>query len=691
MILIFSTQAFAQKQAETVSLDGDEVEYALDGQTVIIKGNVVVVRGDTTLTGDKIEFNRNTKIAHADGHIRLIMPTGEIEGDTMTFNFNNMTGDFNGAKIISQPYFGTGKTVSKVSDKKMVMNKAFLTTCDYDKPHYGMASRKVDIYPGDKMIARQVRMFLGRIPVMFLPRLSQNLKGGEPRVTFSPGMTKDWGLFVLSSWRYKLNENVKGVVHLDAREKKDIAWGMDLNYKTSKMGEGYFRTYYMNERSITSKRFYQERPSPTIEKERYLIQWRHKWKIDKKTNAIMQYYNLSDSTFLRDYFRKENYRNSSPNTFFLLTRRLSKGSLSFRTDIRVNRYESLLERLPEVRYDLGNQELWNTGFFLKNVTTFSNLVKKTAAPSEARTKTKRLHTDLELSYPAKVGIIEFKPFVGSQQTYYSRTQKKAQYDSIRGIFKTGASLSTKFYKVMDIKTNVLGLNINRLRHIITPSISYTYQTNPTIPSSQLDVFDSIDSLSNIHSINFSLENKLQTKRNGKAVDLLRVILSSPFNLKEDPSKGGFGTIQTDIDFKPLDKVTFYFDSTYDTYHDRLSTANFDMYINGGSKWDVKIGKRWNRNVDDQLTSQFNYTINQKWQSRAYMRFDLNNGILKEQEFTVIRDLHAWKMEINFNERRKRGNEIWIVFRLKAFPDMVLDVFGTGFNKRKAGSQSSEGN
>jgi len=30
-----------------------------------------------------------------------------------------------------------------------------------------------------------------------------------------------------------------------------------MNYKTLEYGKGQFRTYYMNERKITSKRFYQ--------------------------------------------------------------------------------------------------------------------------------------------------------------------------------------------------------------------------------------------------------------------------------------------------------------------------------------------------------------------------------------------------------------------------------------------------
>jgi hypothetical protein len=139
----------------------------------------------------------------------------------------------------------------------------------------------------------------------------------------------------------------------------------------------------------------------------------------------------------------------------------------------------------------------------------------------------------------------------------------------------------------------------------------------------------------------------------------------------------------------VDWITFFFDTSYDTQKEYLSTANFDLYINGGSKWSVDIGKRWSREVDDQLTTAFNYKINPKWALRTYTRFDLRNGILKEQEYTVRRDLHCWTMDINFNETRRQGNEIWIVFTLKAFPDLALD-FGASFNRRKTGSQSSEG-
>lgn len=683
------TQGEGEKVSESVELNGDTVEYSIDGNQVIAQGNVVVINKDMRLTCDRIDFSRDTDMAYATGNVRLVMKSGEaseMTGEKLTFNFKTMQGSFDGAKIYAKPYYGYGGKVHKVGENHMQMENNFITTCDLDKPHYRMTSKKMDMYPGEKLVARSIRMLIGNIPILYMPRFTQDLSRKEPRVTFTPGYDKDWGMFVLSNWRYGTSDNFKGIIHLDLRERKDFAWGIDLDYKTPKVGKGRVRTYYMNERSITSDRFYQERPSPTIERERFGIEWRHKWKVDKKTEAILQYSKQSDSTFLKDYFERRSEEDATPETFFLLTRTLPGGSLSFRSDVRVNRFESKVERLPEIRYDLSNQEIFNSGFYLRNTTTYSNLTNKNASPSEVRTNTMRVDTDSEVSYPMKVGILEFKPFVGGRNTYYSKTKDPDKYGSIRGIFTTGASLSTRFYRVFDVELEEFGLDINRLRHIITPSVNYRYSTLPTRTSDQLDIFDSIDSLDKAHAINFSIENKLQTKRNEESVELLRAIVGTDFRLKEDSSKGGFDQVTADIDFKPTDWLTFYHDSSYDTQREHLATSNFDMYINNGEKWSLGVGKRWNREVDDQLTAGFNYKINPLWKFRTYTRFDLDTGVLKEQEYGVTRDLHAWTMDINFNETRLEGNEIWVVFTLKAFPDMVID-FGTSYNKRRAGSQN----
>jgi len=685
-------RAKKEDEKDSVEINGDIVEYSVDREKVTASGNVVIINKDMRLHCDRVEFSRSTNMAYATGNVRLVMTKGdasEMTGEKLTFNFKTMMGKFDNANIYAAPYFGFGEEVEKVGENHMKMTNDYITTCDHDKPHFRIASKKMDIYPGDKLIARNVRMFISKLPVLYIPKFTQDLSKKKPIVTFTPGHDKEWGTFLLTQWRYYFSDNFKGIAHVDVRERKGVGWGFDVNYKTPQYGLGKIRTYYMNERTISPKRYFEDEPEPVIAKERFRAEWRHKWEIDENTNAIAQYSKQSDSTILKEYFEREFDEDFSQDTYFLLTRNLPVGFMSFRTDARVNRFVSDIERLPEVRYDLANQRLGGTGFFLRNQTTYSNLTSKLASPSEVRKNTMRTDFDNELTHPFKVGFVELNPFVGGRNTYYSKTKIREDYGSIRGIFKSGASMSTRFFRIFDVNVDKFGLNINRLRHIITPSVAYRFENTPSILPEELDQFDSIDSLALKHMVNFSLENKLQTKRNGRNVDLFRMVIDTDFRLKEEAGRGGFDKIDVSMDFVPMDWLTFYFQSQYDTQAEYLNYANFDMYINGGTRWSLDIGKRWSRNADDQLTTSFKYSLNPKWALKSYTRFDLRNGILKEQEYTVSRDLHAWVMDINFNETRRQGNEIWLVFTLKAFPDLALDI-GTSFNKRKLGSQSSEG-
>ena len=50
---------------------------------------------------------------------------------------------------------------------------------------------------------------------------------------------------------------------------------------------------------------------------------------------------------------------------------------------------------------------------------------------------------------------------------------------------------------------------------------------------ELDYYDAIDTLDRVHKATLSLENKFQTKREGKSVDLVRFILSTEYAFSQD--------------------------------------------------------------------------------------------------------------------------------------------------------------
>ena len=676
------------KSSGPVELKGDKVSFNNKENKFEAEGNVVVSRGNTRIFADAMQFYRQEKIAIAEGNIIVENIKGTISGDKMTYNLESQTGNFTNARVSMDPYYGKGTIISKVGPEKMNIQDGYLTTCDHDKPHFRLQAANITVEPGKQAQARGMKMFVGPVPIMYLPRYTQSLVDRHPRYSLTPGYSKSFGFYVLQAWRYDFNEKVNGVFHADLYDRKGAGVGGDLNYKTIGYGEGAVRTYYINEYDIGTKHIWEKGDVKATYRERYKAEWFHHWNVNDKTSATWQYYKLSDADFLKDYMKRENRNDPSPSTYFVLTRLLTYGTLGLTVQNRVNRFNTEVERLPELSYNLSNQALGSSGFFFKNTSSFVNLVKKFASPSSVNLETRRLDTQNELSYPMKIAFFELKPYVGAEHTYYSRAINPEDFNSVRGQFKTGADLSTKFFKVYDVHRKFLGAEINRLRHIIAPSIAYLYAHEPTIESSKLDQFDTIDALKRSHRISLSLENKLQTKRDGKPVDLARLILETPFLLKEDPGNGGFGDVITKLELSPADWLRFSSDADYDAQAEHIKTINYDIYLNDSKngKWYLNLGERYSRDVDNQFTTELGYVINPIWRFKIYQQFDINSGTNKEQQYALIRDLHEWEMEMNFNHTRGDGSRFLLIFRLKAFPDLAVDA-STGFNKRKAGNRA----
>ena len=108
----------------SVELNGDTIEYSMNGNKVTAEGNVVIFYKDVTLTCDYLEFSRDTSIAHAKGNVRLLKGgESEISGGEMTFNFATMNGDFAPASIFANPYYGKGEQGNKVDANHITITK----------------------------------------------------------------------------------------------------------------------------------------------------------------------------------------------------------------------------------------------------------------------------------------------------------------------------------------------------------------------------------------------------------------------------------------------------------------------------------------------------------------------------------------------------------------------------------------
>ena len=527
---------FAEENKESpIIINGDNVEYSTDSKEVTATGDIEVIYKGSKLTCNKLKVNMQTKEGLAEGNARLEDAKGVVTGERIVYDFANKTGVIYNADFRANPYFGKAKKVEKVSEDEFVTKVGYFTNCDLDQPHYRFAVKKLNMFPSDKMQAQQATFYLGAVPLLYLPRFNYSMKEPIMHVQVEPGSRKDWGPYILNTWRYSISDNTSARVSLDYRMKLGFGEGFEINYKNSPIGKGDFKFYYTNESPD-----HQPKDAP-MDFQRYFMRWRHKWDIDARTNVIAEFYKITDErrkydlthNILKDYFFREYEKDSQPLSYALFHHAFNYSSLDLLLQMRTNHWFDQIEKKPEINYNLPSLQLGESPLYFENISQLGNYNKKGTTLGDDLTVT-RLDTTNKVSLPMKIAFIQFKPFVSSRQTFYDKGAND-QNGIVRTIFYSGADMSTKFYRIFNTKSNFLGLDINGLRHVITPSVGYLYTHVPTIPISNIKQIDTVDAINRGNTAFLSLSNKLQTKRNGQSVDFVDFLITTNYVL--DPKTG----------------------------------------------------------------------------------------------------------------------------------------------------------
>lgn len=760
LFLQSTSSLYADDKEEPVIVNGDRVEYFEEEKKVVGTGNVVVTYKQMKLTADKATVYMNTKDAYADGNVTLYQDKNVLSGAKGYYNFDTKKGTLDDASGVMLPCYIKADKIDKISDTTYIATDGYVTTCKKSPPHYRVVSKKVFVYLKKRVVFKNGLLYVGKSPILYSPYWEYPLDD-RPKAQMMPGRSKEWGAFSLNTWRYELSGDFKGTARLDYRENWGVGEGVDLKYNTRNAGEGLMRSYYTQQRV-------RDLPEGTpAEFERFRVQQRHKWQIDDNTMMMMEYNRFSDANYPKDFIykdRRDEYeKDRNPETYVSVIESKPEYNLHFFTLKRVNRFDGVTQKLPEVKFNVPSHQIvnggsgatngendssesWYNNFYYTGDHSYVNFDRKYAAPTDNDEDVMRLDSYNELSYISKLGgFLSVTPKVGVRESFYTKDRqndsgigpREGNRNFIRGIFYTGFDMSTKLYKIYDVNINSKGFEMNRLRHVITPTIGYSYIHDPTVPASLLQGFDSIDSVSRTNSISFGLENKLQTKRLlsrseikrigelGKkyeeeekfeeqkeeakgitkkeaaekkqlqSVDIVRLGLSVPYDFKLENQGSRFGTHTVNLELLPYSWYRIVSDMSYNPHTKRIIGINSDFIVDFDIDNNWRFGTRYINDSSTQLTTEFNLRLSRWWKLRAYERLDAKKltgttkkiNDLAEQEYGITRDLHCWDLDINYNIKREYGETLWFVLRLKAYPDIPFE-FSNSYHQPKAGTQSS---
>lgn len=682
-----------QKQDQPIVVKGDKVEYFRTEKKVAGEGNVSIKYGDTELKCDKIIVYTDTKEAVCEGAVKIIQPGVSMEGERINYNFSTKTGYALKSEMKATPFYGAAERVAQTEHETFELKDGYVTTCNLEKPHYSMRAKEVQIFLNRKIVAKHVSFFVGNAPIFYMPLYVQPLFEKKPEVTIIPGHTGDWGYYGLTAWRYYFNDNSKGHIHFDYREKKGLAEGIDYKYNSGELGQGIARFYYAHENDDLTVN------KSGLKDDRWRIQYMHSIDLPEDTVCKMELNKLSDRDMVKDYLYREYEENPSPDNYILFETAKPNYILSVLARKRLNTFFTVVERLPEVKLRVNNQRIKDTNLYYTSQNAITNFIKRyDDVGNQSPDDSIRVDNFHKLSYAARLfKFLYVTPFIATRQTFYSRNRWK-ETSQLRSIYEQGFDVSTKFYKIFDVTSNVLNLDLHKIRHIITPTMGFLHRHQPTIASENLHQFDDIDNISRYNGFTLSLENKLQTKRphgeGMKTVDLATLIVSTDylFRMKKwnyaPHNDGRFGDLKFNLELWPYAWLSVNSDMTLDSKDHDINSANIDVFANMGKDFTLGVGHRYESTEDgktSQLTGEMFYNINDNWKIKLYERYDFASQKWEEQEYTVFKDLHCWLAELTL-EIRDGDYTTWLVFRLKAFPDVPLGLFKTTYRRPHPGGR-----
>ncbi len=630
---------------------------------------------------------------------------------------------------MQMPAFVSGDEIKNTKGNYEVKDGGF-SLCSYGHPHYRFKFSKLRIIKTEErsiLTAKNNVFKIGNIPIMYFPYLNFNLKRNPKRLQeWNTGRTSRFGRFATTDWDlygFGFGEKMSGWSNLtfsaDLMELRGPAAGLDFNYKRPNY-YGLANTYYVNDDDE-----FDINNVPVDSKNRGHFLWRHRQMLSNNWTADVEISHVGDRSYFREYFQQEFKLKKDRNTLFYLKKLSGNRGITFLAEHQLRTYDTLVdsvrlsrknESFPELKYRIIGEPLRNgkLNFTSETALVYQNRVFDRISPLKAETnflgrgelltaervfdraparldpeETVRLDTFSMLNAPFRFMNLRFNPFIGLRLTGYSEsvkldpvTQRNAGGGTprVRAAIPIGINTSTTLSRTYSVYNKFL--NINRLRHIMTPELLFNFTPIVTQNPEDLNQFDGIDAIDTFQSVKLGLRNRLQTKRGepGKEKTVDIVDLNTELNLF--PGSAGLNRQRDDyvawyFKIKVTDNLSILSEGNeFNLRKGGVDIFNLGILYANSPKWRISLANRYIDNTSSTVLFASTLALNEKWSvnftEQFAFRTEEKDAIGRGTDFenqslfsaaSITRSFHDWIATMSINQIGTREDDNIVNFNI----------------------------
>ncbi len=497
----------------------DSIIYEAATGTAQLFGSSHVEYINMDLQSDQIYMVLDSSLVHATGSADSLgnkfgtpifkMGSDTYENDTMAFNFKTKKGLIQQVYTQQEDGYLTAEVAKRGANGELFLGHGKYTTCDDPHPDFYIAMSRAKVRPGKDVVFGPSYLVVCDVPIPlaipygFFP-FTKSYSSGFIMPTYGDETSRG---FYLRDGGYYFAISDKMDLKLIGEIYTKGSWGISAasNYRKRYRYSGSVFASYQN--SVTG-----EKNMPDYAKQTsFKIQWSHRQ--DPKANPFS---NLSASVnFATSSYEKNNLTSMyNPQTMTQSTRtssvsystNFSSIGLSLSTTMNLNQNmkdSTIAMTMPDLnisisrfypfkRKKMAGKERWYEKISMSYTGHFSNSINTKEDKLMHSNIIKDWRNGMQHSIPISgnfsiLNYINVNPSINfTDRTYTNKIMKswdevasKEVNDTVYGFYNVynwsmSVSASTKLYGFYIPSRKLFGDKIDRIRHVFTPSVSFSY-------------------------------------------------------------------------------------------------------------------------------------------------------------------------------------------------------------------------
>jgi LPS-assembly protein len=645
-------------------------------EMIIATGNVRIIWQGMTLTADKATYNRKTRVLYATGNVVAKKGDETLKGKSISLDMDTGRGELEKGELKSTTSNITfiGEKITRINDNEIDLTTTELTTCDFPDPSWKFSADQLNVNLLGYAVGRGVTFYVKDVPVLYLPWMAFPVVRGRetgllfPRVGYSSnrGAQLDIPLYLVISPSQDLQ------LDLDIETKRGVGTGVDYRYIRTRGSEGHFGGYLIYD----------------------LLkgQWRgqvatnHKEIISPDLNLRADINLTSDRSFLTDFGEKSGDYNRQSNDSIVNALKTWQhyalsGYLRLAEDLYAPDNSHTVQTLPDISLAGVRQRIPMTPVYFDLDSSFANLYREVDPIGQ------RVNAFPRLTFVTGLpGYLNASAYAGLHLRGYN-TQNTAgtgtRPEDGDLLPEVGARASTSVSRVYEVD----GPSLKRLRHELTPELSYTYA--PSHDQTRLPFYDDNDRLvpQNIlyASVTSFLGGKFQTGDIATYRDISRIKLTQGYSI--DGTRRDLLTLVdanrpwTDLMLEsetwvhPQAKLSF--DARYNLYGNHISSAAPGVEMDDKKGNIATLSYRFSRDQVEYMEGKLATKFFKPWVLGYAARYSFDRPGFLDSVYTVEYHQKCWSIVSSIDDRPGSHFSFHVNFTLEGLMSGTGTGTGTG--------------